>query len=271
MSKSESNIVVILGMPRAASTSIFFTLSKNENFDNSLIKEKNLFYYHKLKELNKLRYKNVQKNKFYIDGNSSYFLSKDLINNIAKFDERIFSILILRDPKSWINSMAYQLKRLKKINHYEEIFNGIKYDSEIFLRYYDGFIQERISLIKNKFKNLLILDYSKIDDLNYLNTSFSDFFGFKWDIEKTVKLNDRKSALFQSSMFLNTVSSINNFFESIKIVKNFLFNLQTLIFRRKVDYTMEEKKKLNNIFKKLDLDKLMKKDIEYYNETIKYL
>jgi len=262
-------LVVLIGLPRAASTSIFFFLSRSRGFEKSINKEKDIFWEKNFKKIQAKFYINDNdKSDYIIDSNSSYILSLDALKKIAKLDKKIPIIICLREPKSWIEAMAYRCKRLNFIKETNDIFKKFTYEKGNSFLYKDGTIQQRINFVKKNFKNILFFDYSRINEKNYIKNKLEFFFQRKFDSRIITKFNHRKGGFISWLMSVKFLKPIHKLFEQYKISKVIIFYIQNFVLSFN-SFNDDDRKKYKKIFNNDYLEKKMKKDISYYNANIK--
>ena len=259
MSKSQKvkeNVAFIIGMPRSGTSSLYASLISDEKIFFDLNKEPK--YFSKKGGLRELTFKIKKKNKIIIDASTDYFFQINYLNKIKNFNNNAKIILILREPTSWIFSLFKQWNRMKLVNNFEDLlFKTIKFNDKDFFKYKKNFLKNRIEFILSNFKNVLVIDFEKLDSLST-----------KKRLKKFLNIPMKNFSILHinSTLKKKSVLPIKNFikiflkYKLIKIILNF--------FLKKVSNFKNKKYNFDNKTLKF-AKKQMNDDIIYYNKIIK--
>ena len=223
----------IIGMHRAGTTYLYNQLSKNENIYSLPIKENNFFvdnFFLKNKvknshrvnnDISKVNLNNLNKlYSYYLDASVNHFYSKQAPKKLFHYNKVSKIIIIHRKPIDRLVS-HYKMDYYSNFNNrsiensiIQELSNNIigsdlgYLEMSLFKKYYSNW---------NKLFNdrILVIDFDKLNDLDYLNKILSNFLKVKINIVNLNKVNSSINPRFKNF----------NKLIQIKYIKNFLFML----------------------------------------------
>lgn len=254
--KSKESVAFIIGMPRSGTSSLYASLISDEKIFFNINKEPK--YFSKKEGLRELTYEIKKKDKIIVDATTDYFFQINYLNKIKNFNNNAKIILILREPTSWIFSLFKQWNRMKLVNNFEDLlFKKIKFNDRDFFKYEKNFLKKRIEFILSNFRNVLIIDFKKLNSLStkkrlkkFLNISMKNFSILH--INSTLK----KKSFLPIQNFIKFLFK----YKLIKIILNY--------FLKQISNFKNKKYNLDNKTLKL-AKKRMTDDIIFYNKIIK--
>lgn len=162
----------LIGMPRAATTYLYHSLSNHPEVCVPYKRKTNFFSLHFDRNYSwfKSNFKPMLNEKIGIDTETLSFIDFSLKGheNIKFSHPKSKVVLIVREPEEWTVSLYKQVRTFdNNIGEFKNFIEGRYFltedDKKIRFNYSDGKLQEKIEEIKNLFKGrLLIVDFKKL-------------------------------------------------------------------------------------------------------------
>jgi hypothetical protein len=165
-----NKVAVIAGMPRAATTFLYYKLQNHPDIYLPSRKEMDYFSVNYYRGLDWYLgfFKEFSDQKIGFDISPMCFLDQNAPDRILKFNKDIRVILIIREPVGWIFSLYFQMKKktFKTIDFEEFIkFHSYKKDGKILkISFTSNCIKNTIQHYRESFgPQLLLCDYKVLD------------------------------------------------------------------------------------------------------------
>jgi hypothetical protein len=179
-----TNLVILPGMPRAGTTTIFAWLARHPQIFAPWRKEPTYFSQNFGKGENWYRrfYAGLRPDQIGIDASTEYFVNPLAPERMIAFDPKLRAILIVRDPVDWVISLYARIRRVAATGPFEEFIQGFHYSrggGGLQVKMGTGFVIRQINLFRQAFQqNILLIDFRLIasDPLRVL-TAIEQFIG----------------------------------------------------------------------------------------------
>lgn len=161
-----SELVVVLGMPRAGSTTLYHQLSQHPQVALPVRKEAHYFsvHYPQGEDWFRSLYGKVQPGQTAFDIGIGYFLDDRAIDRILRFNDRSRAILCIREPVSWVlslyNQMASQDPSMPAFAEFLQGYPLDRGDQTEHLALTHGFVTRTLERCRKAFgDNILVYDF----------------------------------------------------------------------------------------------------------------
>ncbi len=197
-----SNLVILPGMPRAGTTTLFAWLARHPQIFAPWRKEPTYFSQNFGRGENWYRrfYAGLKPGQVGIDASTEYFVNPLAPERMIAFDPQLRAILIVRDPVDWVISLYSRIRRVSGTGTFEEFVEGFHYSrggGVLQVKMGSGFVSRQIGLFRQTFRrNILLIDFRLIaaDPLRVL-TAIEQFIAvpayFAATGVQTLRLNSR--------------------------------------------------------------------------------
>ena len=179
-----TNLVILPGMPRAGTTTIFAWLARHPQIFAPWRKEPTYFSqnFGKGEKWYRRFYAGLRADQIGIDASTEYFVNPLAPQRMIAFDPKLRAILIVRDPVDWVISLYARIRRVAATGPFEEFIQGFHYSrggGGLQVKMGSGFVIGQIDLFRQAFQqNILLIDFRLIasDPLRVL-TAIEQFIG----------------------------------------------------------------------------------------------
>lgn len=276
----DSDIFIVLGMPRAGTTFLYHTLGKHPEIFVPYRKESMYFSinYCKGEQWYNDLYNDRSPNQIGADINPLYYIDTLALDRILDFDQNIKIILSVRDPVNYAISQHGNISAMGwEVPPVQEMVDGYEWqlskDAAVTLQLTNGFMQRRIDEIRKKFgENALIYDfnYFQKNPLKVLH-GIESFLGitqfFHEDNFENMKINASRRRNFT---LLNSLLTNQGFLETLyKLLPDGLIRRGRTLFDK---LSVSESVETDTSAQKLSenelsvLEQKLKTDIAYYED-----
>jgi len=179
-----NNLVILPGMPRAGTTTLFAWLARHPEIFAPWRKEPTYFSQNFARGEAWYRrfYADLKDGQVGIDASTEYFVSPVAADRMIAFDPDLRAILIVRDPVDWAISLYARVRRVSGAGPFESFIHGFHYSrggTGLRVDMGPGFVIRQIAQFRRTFqRNLLLIDFRLIasDPIGAL-TAIESFIG----------------------------------------------------------------------------------------------
>ena len=163
-----SNLVILPGMPRAGTTTLFAWLARHPQIFAPWRKEPTYFSQNFGRGENWYRrfYAGLKQGQVGIDASTEYFVNPLAPERMIAFDPELRAILVVRDPVDWVISLYSRIRRVSGTGPFEEFVEGFHYSrggGVLQVKMGSGFVSRQIDLFRQTFRrNILLIDFRLI-------------------------------------------------------------------------------------------------------------
>ena len=163
-----SNLVILPGMPRAGTTTLFAWLARHPQIFAPWRKEPTYFSQNFGRGENWYRrfYAGLKPGQVGIDASTEYFVNPLAPERMIAFDPQLRAILVVRDPVDWVISLYSRIRRVSGTGPFEEFVEGFHYSrggGVLQVKMGSGFVSRQIDLFRQTFRrNILLIDFRLI-------------------------------------------------------------------------------------------------------------
>lgn len=199
---NHSNLVILPGMPRAGTTTLFAWLARHPQVFAPWRKEPTYFSqnFGRGESWYRRFYAGLKPGQVGIDASTEYFVNPLAPERMIAFDPNLRAVLIVRDPVDWVISLYARIRRVSGTGPFDEFVEGFHYSrggSGLHVRMGSGFVIGQIDLFRQAFRrNILLVDFRLIaDDPLRVLTAIEQFIGipehFSASGVQALRLNSR--------------------------------------------------------------------------------
>jgi Sulfotransferase domain len=159
------NLVILPGMPRAGTTTLFAWLSRHPQIFAPWRKEPTYFSqnYERGEDWYRRFYADLKLGQVGIDASTEYFVSPVAADRMIAFDPRLRAVLIVRDPVDWAISLYARVRRVTGAGSFESFIHGFYYSRGgrgLRVEMGPGFVVRQIDRLRRSFqRNALLIDF----------------------------------------------------------------------------------------------------------------
>jgi hypothetical protein len=163
-----SNLVILPGMPRAGTTTLFAWLARHPQIFAPWRKEPTYFSQNFGRGENWYRrfYAGLKPGQVGIDASTEYFVNPLAPDRMIAFDQQLRAILVVRDPVDWVISLYSRIRHVSGTGPFEEFVEGFDYSrggGVLQVKMGSGFVSRQIDLFRQTFRrNILLIDFRLI-------------------------------------------------------------------------------------------------------------
>lgn len=196
------NLVILAGMPRAGTTTLFAWMARHPQVFTPWRKEPTYFSqnYYKGADWYRRFYADLGPGQVGIDASTEYFVSPVAADRMVAFDPQLRAILLVRDPVDWAISLYARVRRIAGAGSFESFVHGFHYSRGgrgLRVEMGPGFAISQIAKFRRTFqRNVLLIDFRLMaaDPIKVL-TAIESFIGispfFAASGVQTLQLNRR--------------------------------------------------------------------------------
>lgn len=161
-----NNLVIMAGMPRAGTTSLYHILAQHPALYAPYRKEVAYFSYNYYKGEAWYRdlYRERGSEQRGLDVSPQYFMDHRSLPRITRFAERAKVILAVRDPVKWIISLFRQVNKFEQKESFADFVDGFTITGArevLECRFADGYVTDTIERFRDVFgEDVLLYDFA---------------------------------------------------------------------------------------------------------------
>jgi hypothetical protein len=163
-----SRLLVVAGMPRTGTTSLFHILGEHPGVFAPFRKEMGYFLYNwpRGESWYRRAYRGMAAGQVGLDVTPEYFFSAEALDRMACFDADVRVLLGVREPGSFARSLYREYGQRYRMPPFEEFLSGYRYargPSSVEVRLGGGALHRMIEAYRARFQDrLLLYDFSTI-------------------------------------------------------------------------------------------------------------